>query len=278
MGEDFAEWIGRSVTREDRVTERLLAEYRVTLDPYLFKPQEKDVCPPGFHWGLAPATPAMNELGADGAEAKGLFLPPIPLKRRMWAGGTVETFAAIRIGMDVTRRAAIADVSVREGRSGPLCFVSVIHEITAQGTLLVRELQDLVFREGQAKPSAVPAPADSSNDVEWTVDPSAALLFRFSVFTFNGHRVHYDAPYAKDVEGYGGLLVHGPLQAALLLNQAAVALGRVPAHFDYRCTAPLIGGSPATVTTRRSGNGATGRVADHGGVVTAEARSAFDSI
>jgi len=274
MGEDFAEWIGRSVTREDRVTERLLAEYRATLDPFLFRPQEKDACPPGFHWGLAPAVGKMSELGVDGAEAMGLFLPPIPLTRRMWAGGALETFNAIQIGMDVTRVAAIADVSLREGRSGPLCFVSVNHEIKSQGKLLVRERQDLVFRDGKAKPPAAPAPHAGASDVEWTVEPSAALLFRFSAFTFNGHRVHYDAPYAADVEGYGGLLVHGPLQAALLFNQASAALGRVPGRFEYRCTAPLVAGYPASVTTQRGENGATGRIVDHAGVVTADAKSA----
>lgn len=271
--EDFSSWVGRSVTREDRVTERLLAEYRATLDPYLYLPREKNACPPGFHWGLAPAMPDMNELGGDGAEAKGLFLPPIPLPRRMWAGGMVETLATILIGMDVTRVSSITDVNLRDGKSGLLCFVSVTHEIKCGTALLVRERQDLVFREGRAKPAASSTADDGANDIEWAVELSEALLFRFSAFTFNSHRVHYDAPYAEEAEGYSGLLAHGPLQGALLFNQASVALGRVPGRFEYRCTAPLIAGSPATVTTRKGENGATGHIGDHGGVVTAEARS-----
>lgn len=271
MTEDFASWIGRSVTREDVVTPRLLAEYRATLDPFLFNPAGDGICPPGLHWGLAPAMPRMNELGPDGSEAKGLFLPPIPLPRRMWAGGTVETFAAIRVGMSVTRIATIPDLKMRDGRTGALCFVSVTHEIKSGRDLLVRERQDLVFRDGGLKVPATPAPIDGAkSDVEWIVEPSAALLFRFSAFTFNGHRVHYDFPYAAGTEGYGGLLVHGPLQAALLLNQASVAMGRVPARLDYRCTAPLIAGPAITVATQKNANGAAGRIRDQRGAVTIE--------
>ena len=271
MKENYESWIGRSVTREDVVTPRLLAEYRATLDPFLFNPVRDEICPPGLHWGLAPATPRMDELGPDGSEAKGLFLPPIPLPRRMWAGGKVETFGAIGVGMAVTRIATITDVKMREGKSGPLYFVSVTHEIKSGAELLVRERQDLVFGDGRPKVLATPAPVTRAKaDLEWTVEPSVTLLFRFSALTFNAHRVHYDFPYATENEGYGGLLVHGPLQAALLLNQAAVAMGRVPGGFDYRCTAPLIAGAAATVTTRRKANGTAGRIVDHRGVITIE--------
>jgi len=269
MEEDFASWIGCCVTRKDLITERLVAEYRATLDPFLF---DSD-CPPGLHWGLAPALPRMDELGPDGSEAKGMFLPPIPFPRRMWAGGTVETLRPLSVGMDITRHSTILDLKMRQNRIAPLCFVSVMHEIKTGATLLVRERQDLIFREGGPKVSTA-APVDAAvNDLEWTVEFSAALLLRFSAFTFNGHRVHYDFPYAVKTEGYDGLLVHGPLQGALLLNQASVAMGRVPERFDYRCTAPLIAGPPATVTTRRNATGAIGRIADHNGVVTIEGKA-----
>ncbi len=267
--EDFSSWIGRSVTREDRVTERLRAEYRAVLDPYLFKPQEKDVCPPGLHWGLAPAMPRMDELGPDGSEAKGLFLPPIPLPRRMWAGGAVETFAPVLAGMDVSRISTISDLKRRQGKTGSLCFVSVVHEIKSGAMLLVRERQDLLFREGKPKVSPTPAPVEAvASDVEWTVELSAALLFRFSAFTFNSHRVHYDVAYAVEAEGYAGLLAHGPLQAAVLLNQASVALGRVPERFEYRCTAPLIANQPVRVSSRKTATGTDGSVRDRYGIVT----------
>ncbi|MGH6820202.1 MAG: FAS1-like dehydratase domain-containing protein [Methylocella sp.] len=270
--EDFSGWIGRSVTREDMVTLRLLAEYRATLEPFLFSPMDDGVCPPGFHWGLAPGLPLMAELGLDGSEAKGLFLPPVPLSQRMWAGGAVETFASVRLGMAVTRTATISKLKMREGRSGSLCFVSVTHDIKSGAELLVRERQDLLFREGKTKAQAAPAPVvDVKNDVEWRLEASAAMLFRFSAFTFNAHRVHYDLPYAMGTEDYGGLLVHGPLQAALLLNQAATAEGRVPARFEYRCLAPLVAGPAITVATARDAGGTSGRIMDRRRIVTGEA-------
>ena len=270
MSDEFADWIGRGVTCEDVVTERLLAEYRATLAPFLF--ESADDCPPGLHWGLAPATPGMTELAPDGSEARGIFLPPIKLPRRMWAGGAIETVSPIRPGMVVRRHSMLSDIKMRAGRSGALCLVSVIHEIAAGDTLLLRERQDLVFRQAGPSASAAPAPAaEASADVHWQVMTSPQLLFRFSALTFNGHRIHYDLPYAMAVEGYAGLLVHGPLQAALLLNQAAMALGRVPRLFEYRCTAPLIAGQTISVRTSRAGDATTGRIADRIGTVTCEA-------
>jgi 3-methylfumaryl-CoA hydratase len=270
----FASWIGRSVTRTDVATARLSAEYRATLDPFLFTPPDANACPPGLHWGLAPATPGMAELGPDGSEAKGLFLPPIPLPRRMWAGGSVESFAPICLGAEVTRVSTISGVKMRDGKAGPLCFVSVMHEIGAGATLLVRERHDLVFREGLPKTARPAAGSQAARgDAEWTVEPSAAMLFRFSAFTFNGHRVHYDFPYAVQQEGYGGLIVHGPLQAALLFNQASVLLGHVPKHFDYRCIAPLVAGPAISVRSTRDEDAVTGRIVGSRGTITAEGRS-----
>jgi len=272
MSENFADWIGRSVVRDDAATPRLAAELCAILSPFLFEPGEANIAPTGLHWGLAPPTPAMTELGNDGAEAKGLFLPPIPLPRRMWAGGGLELFAPIRLGAKVRRPSRLADIKLRTGRSGNLYFVTVVHEIECDGSLALRERQDLVFRAADSGGAAPPPQAAiPDGDIAWRVPASPMLLFRFSAFTFNGHRIHYDLPYATETEGYPGLLVHGPLQAALLLNQAACALGRVPARFDYRCLAPLIGGGTIAVATGRDGEAATGRIADERGIVTCEA-------
>ena len=272
MVENFSSWVGRGVTRTDLVTPRLVGEYRATLEPFLFRPEDERVCPPGIHWGLAPALPAMTELGEDGSEAKGLFLPPVSLPRRMWAGGQVECVGDICLGMEIARRSTISDIRMREGKSGPLCFISLTHEIRSANTLLLRERQDLVFRGGGHAPQPTSTPHEAaSGDVEWTVEPTAAMLFRFSAFMFNAHRVHYDVPYAVEGDGYGGLLVHGPLQAALLLNQASRMLGRVAAGMDYRCLAPLVAGSPMAVRTRRNATGAEGRIVDHQGTLTTEA-------
>ena len=266
-------WIGRRVARDDIVTARLVKAYRATFAPRLFVPAEPDEAPPGLHWCLAVPTPEETDLGPDGSEAHGNFLPPVPLPSRMWAGGEVETIAPIRIGAASRRTTTIADIQEREGRSGRLCFVTVRHDIESNGVLAVRERHDLVFRE--AGRGAAPAPsARPKADLIWQVDPSPVLLFRFSALTFNGHRIHFDYPYATQTEGYAGLVVHGPLQANLLLNQAAVLLAAVPRWFSYRCTAPLIAGRPFEVlSTRVAGHAATGAIADAGGVVTCEANA-----
>jgi 3-methylfumaryl-CoA hydratase len=267
MVDTFQNWIGRTTTRHDVVSERLLAEYRATLKGYLFEGGAH--APPGFHFGLAPALPEPSQLGADGAEAKGLFLPPIPYPRRMWAGGRIETLQPVRLGQNIMRRSALSDISHREGKAGAFYLVSVTHEIAADGVLALRERQDLVFRAGGMGASPGTPATTESPALSWHVDASAALLFRYSAFTFNGHRIHYDLDFARREEGYAGLLVHGPLQATLLLNQISVVLGRVPQVFDYRCLAPLTSGQVFDVEAL--GNGIV-RIVDARGIKTSEGR------
>ena len=270
MAETFRDWIGRSVTREDVASPRLLAEYRATLEPFLFRPDDDTACPPGFHFGLAPATPAMTGLAPDGSEARGALLPPIPLPRRMWAGGAIETHGPVVPGARVRRVSTVADVQYREGKSGALYFVSVRHEIESDGKPAVTERQDLVFRAEGSKPSSGQAVAIPAGGLRWTVPASAILLFRFSAFTFNGHRIHYDESYCRE-EGYPGLVVHGPMQAALMFNQAAAAMGTVPRRFDYRCVAPLF--PDFTVHAMKTGGGASSRIIRHDGITTAEGQA-----
>lgn len=265
---DFSDWIGRSVTREDVVTARLLAEYRATMTPWLFESGDGDHCPPGLHWGLCPATPGYDDVGPDGAEAKGVFLPPIPLSRRMWAGGSIETLRPMLVGQAIRRASTILDIKFREGNAGKLYLVSVMHELADNESVLIRERQDLVFREGA--PKAVPGSETSATRGGWIIDPSPLMLFRFSAFTFNGHRIHYDEPYAAE-EGYPGLVVHGPLQAALMLNCMSRALGHVPQRFDYRCIAPLFSGKTFEVVHDPSSM--TARIVRHDGVTTAEGQA-----
>ena len=205
MTDDFSGWIGRSITRLDVVTARLAAEYRATLSPFLFEPEDAELCPPGLHWGLAPATPRTGDCGSDGAEAKGQFLPPIPLPRRMWAGGSIETLHPIRIGQQIRRTSTIASIKQRDGKTGPLFLLSLANEFTSEGEVVLRERQDLVFRD--AVSALVPPSDPMAVNGDWFVEASPLLLFRFSAITFNSHRIHYDAPYAA-AEGYPGLVVH----------------------------------------------------------------------
>ncbi|WP_018261116.1 FAS1-like dehydratase domain-containing protein [Methylobacterium sp. WSM2598] len=260
-------WIGRTRVVEDLVTPRLAAEYRATLAPHLAAVGEGEA-PLALHWCLAPETPEAGTLGPDGHAAKGGFLPPVPLPRRMWAGGEVETLAPLRLGDRVVRRETVADVAFKEGRSGGLCFVTVRHDYETPSGVAIRERQDIVYREAArpGEPAAPPpAPALPPPDLAWAVEASPVLLFRYSAMTFNGHRFHYDHPYATRVEGYPGLVVHGPLQASLLLNLAATLLGRVPGRFRYRGVAPLIAGRTFRVEGRRAAGGFSGLTADADG-------------
>lgn len=267
MSDDFQDWIGRRVTREDVVTPRLLAEFRATLDRYLFD-EGGSVCPPGFHVCLAPAIPMMADVGVDGAERKGLFLPPVPLPRRMWAGGLIDTRRPLQLGARIIRVSTITDIRFKRGASGALCLISVDHEISDAGGLAVRERQDLVFREASTGADVKIGPEQPIH-ADWMVDPSPLLLFRFSAMTFNGHRIHFDSDHAR-AEGYPGLLVHGPLQALLMLNLLAVRKGAVPKLFEYRCLAPLPDGHEFGVACDAADTVA--RILRHDGVVTAEGR------
>ena len=277
MTEQFASWIGNTVTREDVVTQRIVDEFRATLAPHLFVPTAAEDAPPGLHWCLALPAHDSARLGPDGAEAKGAFLPPISLPRRMWAGGQLATFRPLQLNDRITKTSAITDIKSRTGKAGALCFVSVTHEVHANGELAVRERHDILFREaGPVAPAsaapAAPAAPLAAPLLDWKVDASPLLLFRFSAITFNGHRIHYDLPYAKDVEGYNGLLVHGPMQAALTLNQLSAALGHVPAVFDYRCVSPLISGQQFNVLTHKGEGGQlTASIRNAAGVTTIEA-------
>jgi 3-methylfumaryl-CoA hydratase len=247
----FAEWIGRKSESVDIVTPRLAASYRAIFGDRL-APVGADEAPLGIHWCLSPAIAPMEALGPDGHPAKNRDLPPIPQPRRMWAGGSLETLAPIRVGDTVTRISTIGSITRKEGRSGELWFVAVHHDyVTPRGTA-IRERHDIVYREA-AKPGTArttasePVPAAEPVEGEWLVETPSTLLFRYSAITFNGHRIHYDLPYVTGVEGYAGLVVHGPIQATLLLNFATASLGRVPERFSYRGVAPAIAGSPVRV-------------------------------
>jgi 3-methylfumaryl-CoA hydratase len=271
MTDSFESWIGKSVVHQDVVTQRLVDEFNATLTPNVFKPQNANEAPPGLHWCIALSIHAIAALGPDGAEAKGTFLPPVPLPRRMWAGGKIETFAPLRLNDKVSRTSTISEVKHRTGKAGAMCFVSVIHEIKANGALAIRERHDILFREAATQAVAPRTPETPlAGDLEWRVVASPQLLFRFSAITYNSHRIHYDLPYAQNTEGYAGLLVHGPMQAALTLNQLAVLGGRVPKNFDYRCVSPLIAGQTFKVVSTKQG---IAKIANAQGVITIEAEA-----
>ncbi len=249
----FADWIGRTSESEDVVTDRLAASFRALFEPHL-APTEG--APLGIHWCLSPAVAPMEALGPDGHPAKNRDLPPVPLPRRMWAGGSVETLQPLRVGDTVRRVTTIADVAQKHGRSGELWFVVVNHAYETARGVAIRERHDIVYREAVAAQSRTPEAATGARAGEpaWTVPTTSTLLFRYSALTFNGHRIHYDLPYATGVEGYAGLVVHGPLQATLLFNLAAARLGALPRRFDYRGVAAAIAGAALDVSATSDGD------------------------
>lgn len=236
-------WIGRTETQADLITPQLARAYAATV-------LDKDVVaeggpvPQGLHWCLTPRTTVTSQLGPDGHPPRGDFLPPVALPRRMWAGGRLRFQDALHVGDAVTRRSTITGVGVKEGRTGTLCFVRVHHVIgTARGTAIEEE-QDIVYRQATAGPpqtEAAPSVAVEPGPFHRRVDMSPQLLFRYSALTFNSHRIHYDRPYAMEVEHYEGLVVHGPLQAAMLLALAHTMRPERPCiEFSFRGVRPLI--------------------------------------
>ncbi|MDO5605644.1 MAG: MaoC family dehydratase N-terminal domain-containing protein [Paracoccus sp. (in: a-proteobacteria)] len=269
------QWIGREETCSEIVGGALVGRFNATFD------DETDLrdgapAPALIHLCLAPPAVPTAGLGPDGHPRRGGFLPPVALPRRMWAGGSFEFLDEIRIGETVTRKSVIRDVVLKEGRSGPLCFVTVDHHIDADGRHVLSERQDIVYRgEDGAGAGAKTPPAAPEGAARRVVEASPALLFRYSALTFNGHRIHYDAPYVREVEGYPGLIVHGPMQATMLLRFAQEIRGARPVRFDFRSLSPLFDNADFTLNADEDGGALRLWTARPGGPVAMEARATW---
>lgn len=235
-------WIGRTHEVEDIMTSRLLASFDAMLGAHATQTAQATASP-GMHWCLTPDIADMRELGPDGHPRRGGFLPPVPLPRRMWAASDVRFIAPIRCGDGIRRRSTLTAIEEKQGRTGPLTFVTVRHDIANDAGPVIEEDQTIVYRaaETAAITPALPTSPPLAASHERTVDVDPVLLFRYSALTFNGHRIHYDAPYATTVEGYPGLVIHGPLQATLLMNFATAIVGWPPRRFSFRGVHPATG-------------------------------------
>lgn len=248
--DELRQWVGRTETLEDCVTTAPLRALAATLDREDPIPKEGDAIPPCWHWLYFLPLHRESELGPDGHAHRGGFLPPVPLPRRMWAGSRIEWVEPLRVGQAVTRVSRIVEVSGKEGRTGPLVFVRVRHEIGAAGSVSLVEEQDLVYRQmpgpGEALPPGTPAP--SRSDWAREIRPDPMLLFRYSALTFNAHRIHYDRSYATEVERYPGLVVHAPLLATLVLDllRSNMPDARV-LRFEFRAVRPTFDGAAFSV-------------------------------
>jgi 3-methylfumaryl-CoA hydratase len=258
MIDDLKAWIGKRQSREERIDPARANALLASLE----RPSDlKDggVLPPLFHWLHFWEARPPSGTGPDGHPTRGGFLPPVAQPRRMWAGGRVEFLRPLRLGETARKTSQVADVTEKVGQSGPLIFVTVNHEVSTVDGVAVRERQDLVFRDAPTN-AATPAPPPKSGDsgfAQWreTVQTGPVLLFRYSALTMNSHRIHYDAPYAMDVEGYDGLVVHGPLQATLMMALAARELVDI-VRFDYRGLSPATDRAPIDVCGRPDDGGA----------------------
>jgi 3-methylfumaryl-CoA hydratase len=232
------QWVGKTETRVDDVTAVPIAALAATLDIDAPPPRPGDRLPPLWHWLYFLPVHRQSELGPDGHPKRGGFLPPVALPRRMWAGGRLEFLRPLHVGERISRTSTIADVQHKEGRSGPLVFVLVRHEISGEGGVALTEEHDIVYRGHAAASEAPTAPVDA----DWVRDVHSddVLLFRYSALTFNGHRIHYDRRYATEVEGYPGLVVHGPLIATLSIDLIRRHLPEASIdRFSFRAVSPI---------------------------------------
>jgi 3-methylfumaryl-CoA hydratase len=270
------QWIGRTETVVDTITPRLEASLRAIFDRSADIPAADDLATPTIHWCLGPQIVPMSGLGVDGHPARGGFLPPVPLPRRMWAGGELSFIDPLRVGDVVTRQSRIEDVAVKTGRSGSLCFVTVRHVFSTARGLAIDERQDLVYREA-SRAGAASVPAQPQSQAQWqgSVACNPVLLFRYSALTFNGHRIHYDRDYAVNQEGYADLVVHGPLQAAKLIDLATEIRGTLPQNFSFRGVHPLFGNGAFSVNAIPSDKGLRLWTADAKGGITMRAEASW---
>ncbi len=267
----MTDWIGQTRTGTEAITPRLLAMVRATLGDMLAPVP----VPLGLHWALLPDLAAPADLGPDGHPRLGLYLPDLGLPRRMWAGGEITFHTPLSPGDTVTRTSTITDIRHKSGSSGALAFVTVNHDLTVDGATCISERQDIVYRDPPSGPVATPPPApDWADAAVVPITPDTVLLQRYSALTFNSHRIHYDLPYATEVEGYPGLVVHGPLQAIWLMNHAAQQAGPL-ATFAYRGTFALTLGHSVTVESRTTPTGLDLRIRRVDGVVTMQASATF---
>ena len=243
------QWVGNQGSMHDVMHAKNARLMQTTLDRAADL-EIGDPLPPLFHWLYFASETPMSGLGRDGHRALGRFLPPVALPRRMWAGGRLTFIKPILLGDAVEKISAVHSVDMKDGRSGKLCFVTVRHSFAVNGEERLSEDHDIVYREAASAYSSGHAASETETATpQWSreIDPSPTLLFRYSALTFNGHRIHYDADFCRDEEGYPGLVVHGPLIASLLADLAVQSTGKPLASFEFRASSPLFNTTPFAV-------------------------------
>jgi 3-methylfumaryl-CoA hydratase len=274
----LADWIGRQEILKDLIGATPIKALNATLDHPDMAVASGTPLPPLWHWLYFLPLHRQSEIGADGHAKRGGFLPPVPLPRRMWAGSQFEFRSPVRVGDDVQRTSTIANVTEKAGRTGKLVFVKVRHELRCNEASdpAVVEFHDIVYREAKQASDVEPPPVAAPTGAPWQLEivPDDVLLFRYSALTFNGHRIHYDRQYVTEVEGYPGLIVHGPLIATLLMDQIRRHLpGADVASFSFKAVRPTFDLHPFRVNGAPQADGKTVKLwaQDHEGWLTMDA-------
>jgi len=275
---EWAAWVGRSETLHDVVGPTPVAALTATLDHPPAPVPEGTPLPPLWHWLYFLPLHRQSELGPDGHARRGGFLPPVPLPRRMWAGSRFEFISPLHVGDAMARTSAIESVTVKHGRTGKLVFAKVRHEVrrekAAEPALV--EFHDIVYRAARQPDDPEPPPVPAPTGAPWQreIVPDDVLLFRYSALTFNGHRIHYDRRYVTEVEGYPGLVVHGPLIATLLMDLLRRQMPQADvATFRFKAVRPSFDRHPLRLNGALQADGKTVRLwaNDHEGWLTMDA-------
>ena len=270
-------WIGKIDNVTDYVTPIVEQRYRATLNMDIGNPKHGEPVTSGLHWMLGWNLVKNNELGVDSHPALGEFLPPVPLPRRMWAGSEIKVLKPIRVGDKVVKQSTVADIQVKEGRTGLLCFVTAEYNFLVNDEVTINEKHNIVYRDisksggGSGYSKEIPERADLSEKI--FMHPT--ILFRYSAIGFVGHRIHYDHPYTVNEENYPGLIVHGPLQATYLLRAAEKLMGKQVKSFTHKVMAPVFANSEYMVGVDKMDDGSVscwGATKEFGVTMRAEAK------
>ena len=270
-------WIGKIDNVTDYVTPIVEQRYRATLNMDIGNPKHGEPVTSGLHWMLGWNLVKNDELGVDSHPALGEFLPPVPLPRRMWAGSEIKVLKPIRVGDKVVKQSTVADIQVKEGRTGLLCFVTAEYNFLVNDEVTINEKHNIVYRDisksggGSGYSKEIPERADLSEKI--FMHPT--ILFRYSAIGFVGHRIHYDHPYTVNEENYPGLIVHGPLQATYLLRAAEKLMGKQVKSFTHKVMAPVFANSEYMVGVDKMDDGSVscwGATKEFGVTMRAEAK------
>ncbi len=271
---DLSAWLGKSQTVVDRLDPNHAACIAATLGESV--PALGAAIPPLWHWAYFLETVPISMTGTDGHPARGSFLPPADNRNRMWAGGRVTFDGALKVGVEAHKTSTVTAIQEKKGRTGSLLFVTVKHDIVQDGKLVVSEEQDIVYREPSPPKLVGSEPAPASQWKE-EINPTAVLLFRYSAVTFNSHRIHYDHPYVTGVEGYPGLVVHGPMIATLMCQAFAHAHPQAKLkQLTYRGLRPLIAPTPFAVAGHVVAPGQAQMWAEQDGTLAHQAELRFE--